>query len=117
MISVKNAEEVETARREGAAPVLLLQVGASSCKRCPPVADALRALSATHEFTWLYCDAHADTDLPELYGVSRLPAVVLVDANADPGAEPHVLVQATAEQVVELVHDRCARVLVLDEDF
>ena len=108
-------EELETVLDELKDKVLLLQVGSKACTRCPAFASAVAALAETHQFEWAYCDAHSeDTDLPELYGITQLPAFVMHAPNLK---APIIAANATAEQVAEAVVANCTPVFTTDADF
>ena len=93
--------------------VLLLQLGSDACPKCPEFGKAIEAHVADFKFVWYYCDAH-DSELPEHFGITNLPAYVLVSAADD---EAVVVANATAEQLQEHMRAHCPRVLQLDADF
>jgi thioredoxin-like negative regulator of GroEL len=83
---------------------VLLQVGSEACVKCPAFTEAFEALHGEYEFAWRYCDAHADGDIPEAHGISKLPAVVIVRDGASEIAEG-----IDAARLREMVRGLCAR--------
>ena len=113
-LDVLTEEDYEKAKVDLPKP-LLLQLGSAACERCPAFHDAIAALKETHQFKWVYCDAHhQDADLPEFFSVARLPAFVLYN----PGTEqPLVVANASPEQLHDAVSKTCTPVFTLDADF
>ena len=94
---------------------LLLQLGSEKCERCPAFHAAIAELKSAYNFTWTYCDAHnPDTDLPERFSITRLPAFVLHHTGS---AEPLVVANASPEQLQAAVSKKCTPILTLDADF
>lgn len=92
---------------------LLVQLGAEACQRCPPASAALEALSREYQFRWVYCDAHdPNTELPEHYNASKLPALVVYKDGHSTVAE-----DATVQRLGELVRAACTPVFTADADF
>lgn len=94
---------------------LLLQLGSERCERCPAFHAAIAELKGVYNFTWTYCDAHhQDADLPERFGITKLPAFVL---HVKGTAEPLVVANASPEQLKAAVTQQCPPILTLDADF
>jgi thioredoxin-like negative regulator of GroEL len=115
--SILSEEEFEALKIESDSKQLplLLQLGSAACTRCPAFHGTVAALKETHQFAWVYGDAHhQDTELPELFDVKQLPAYVLYT----PGnTEPVVVANASPEQVEGAVKAACAPVFTTDADF
>jgi thiol-disulfide isomerase/thioredoxin len=93
----------------------LLQVGSDACTRCPDFSRTLEKLHSKYQFRWAYNDAHnEDTDLPEYFSITKLPAFVLKLEDSD---SPLVVANASIGQVEDAVRGACTPVLKLDEDF
>jgi thioredoxin-like negative regulator of GroEL len=92
----------------------LLQFGSQACSRCPAFGKEIESLCNKYQFRWAYNDAHHnDTDLPEHFIITQLPAFVLKI-----GTGPPVVVNnSTPDQVVSTVSGKCTPVLTLDDDF
>lgn len=104
-----------SAALQAARKTLLLQMGSESCVKCPAFAEAIVALGELYQFEWVYCDAHhEDSDLPEHFAVTQLPAVVVVGPD---DRAPSVIANASHEALGLIVREKCAPVLRLDEDF
>ena len=102
---------VESAK--GTQVPLLVQFGSEVCPRCPQFGEAIAAHRADFKFEWRYVNAH-DSELPEHFGITKLPAYVLVV----PGEAGRIVVaNATEEQLHIDVRAHCPAVLKLDEDF
>ena len=116
-VSVVTEEDYEAQKEAAHAKgvPLLLQVGSEKCERCPAFHDAIAALTATHRFAWVYCDAHnPDTELTEKFAITKLPAFVIDTYGSD---SEHVVANASPEQLAEAVAAKCTPVLQLDADF
>ena len=113
-LTILTEEEFDAEKEKG---VLLLQLGSEKCTRCPAFHAAIAKLTESHNFIWAYCDAHhQDTDLPELFSVTQLPAFVLYNPRV--GTEQQVVVaNASPEQVKAVVFKECAPKLITDADF
>lgn len=115
--SILTEEEFDTLKAEATAKneAVLLQLGSEACTRCPAFSTAISELKDTHVFRWVYGDAHAtDTELPELFSVTQLPALILYT----PGAiEPLVVPNASPDQLTEHVYRHCYPVFTTDADF
>lgn len=95
---------------------VLLQFGSEACTRCPAFHKAVAELKTTHNFIWAYCDAHdEDTDLVELFGITKLPALVLY--SPEKRDQPLVIANASPVELQDAVKTRCMPCLQLDEDF
>jgi len=104
---------VEAARAER--QPMLLQFGSQACARCPAFESMVAELATKYQFKWYYVDAaHPDTDLPEHFSITKLPAFVLYTHTTD---EPVVQTAATPGGVRAAVAEACRPVLVLDAEF
>lgn len=93
----------------------LLQVGSDACTRCPEFSRTLEKLHSKYQFRWAYNDAHnEDTDLPEYFCITKLPAFVLKLGESN---SPLVVANASIRQVEDAVQGACMSVLNLDADF
>ena len=116
-LSVLTEDEFEAQKQvaDSSGCTLLLQLGSAACTRCPAFHDAIAELAATHQFTWLYCDAHhEDTDLPELFQIKQLPAFVIYTSKE---SEPLVVANAGPIQLRHHVVQTCTPVFTTDADF
>lgn len=116
-LTIVTEEELTTAA-EARTTSLLLQVGSDACERCPAFHTAVAALKETHQFQWAYCDAHdADTDVPEAFAITRLPAFVLYAPDPAGHQTPIVVANASPEQLQTAVSKTCIPVFTVDADF
>lgn len=116
-VTVNTVAEYErwSATAHASGLVSVLQVGSKSCVRCPQFEEAIRGLNKEYQFRWGYSDAHnEDTDIPEHFAITKLPAFVLQTANAD---DPVVVANSSIDQLTDAVKGACTPVLELDVDF
>ena len=105
--------EVQVKASAAAGRVLLVQFGSETCPLCPKFHDAVLDESKDFKFDVAYVDAH-HSELPETFGIGRLPAFVLV---VDKGTRQIVVANATPERLHDEVRAACPPILQLDEDF
>lgn len=111
--TVETVEDYEAAHARASIP-LLVQIGSPACERCPAFAEEIAKLAHTHQFVWVYCNAHADDqELTEHFTIAQLPAFVLKKGCDD----PLVVANATLDQLRDAVGAGCTPVLTLDADF
>ena len=111
-------EEELNAAAEARKTSLLLQVGSEACVRCPAFHDAIAKLKDAYQFQWAYCDAHnADTDVPETFAITKLPAFVLYAPDPTGDKSPTVVANASPEQLQSAVSTTCIPVFTVDADF
>ena len=61
--------------------IKILQLSSPTCVKCPAVTDELKHLNDTFEFTWLHCNVHECPDVSEHFEVTKLPAIVVIEAD------------------------------------
>jgi len=94
--------------------VLVLQIGASWCKRCPPLHDHISKLKEDYKFEWVYSDA-SKTDLVEHFEIQQLPAVVIFQGS---NGKQVWKKEAVAPNVVEeQIHLHCPIIFSTSADF
>ena len=91
---------------------ILLQFGSEKCDDCPAFTEAVQALAEEYEFVWRYCDAHEENDFLETYGITKLPALVIVRN----GTGEIVQQRVDAAQLRTTVRECCARKRPADID-
>tara|TARA_Y100000389_G_scaffold204734_1_gene259291 strand:+ start:7297 stop:7650 length:354 start_codon:yes stop_codon:yes gene_type:complete len=117
MLTADEFESAKISAKTSQTP-LLLQIGSATCERCPAFHDAIAKLKGTHQFTWAYCDAHhQDTDLPEHFAVTQLPAFVTYDATGNSLGNHVVVANASIEQLTQSVTSICTPVFTTDAEF
>ena len=75
--------------------------------------EAIAEMKTDFQFKWLYSDA-ADTELTELFEISKLPAVVMIKDGME---TPWIRQAASVETVRGAVKLMCPGVFVTDADF
>lgn len=113
-LGIDTVEEYETARDASLAAhkVLIVQVTAEWCPRCPAFGDAIKALTSEYQFVWATNDA-SEAEFIEHFGIKQLPAFVLVCETED----PVVVVNANAEKLRTEVARLCTPMFTMDADF
>ena len=111
--TIRTLEEWEACKRASTDGAVLLQLGSPVCTLCPAFTECIEQLKTERKFTHVYVNMHdTEEDLCEELQVTRLAAYVLICGDQTLSAEG-----ATPDQLAQAVHNVCAGILVLDEDF
>lgn len=116
---VATVEELEQARNDPSGPngpngpeIVLMQISAPWCERCPAFTACVSELMESHRFRWVQAELPEAAELQEHYEIHQLPAFVLGTA------EDEIVEQgASLETLRQAVRSRCPPKLVLDDEF
>ena len=108
--------------------LVVLQFSAPWCVRCPPFQMVVEKMQPQYKFKWLHAELPDGQELQERFGVTKLPAVVLVRDHPVNGrvAVDGEEVSASFESLMQPISSElfsatmksmCAPSLVLDADF